>query len=68
MENGKFICTKISNVDFGLIFVTYLPSDTLGMKLYLTPDGKPAPPLPLSPEALISSTIQSGPLAKISAV
>lgn len=47
---------------------TYLPSLTLGMKLYLSPLGNPAPPLPLSPEALISSMIQSWPMDTISLV
>ncbi len=42
--------------------VLYLPSDTFGMKDHFNPEGKPAPPLPLSPEALISFTIQSAPL------
>lgn len=47
----------------------YLPSgETLGMKEYLSPDGKPAPPLPLSPDFLISSIIQSGPIVRISLV
>ena len=47
----------------------YLPSvETLGMKEYLSPVGNPAPPLPLNPDFLISSTIQSGPLDKISFV
>ena len=42
---------------------TYLPSETLGMKEYLSPEGKPAPPLPLSPDFLISSMIQSWPIS-----
>lgn len=46
----------------------YLPSLFFGMNEYLTPEGKPAPPLPLSPEALISSMIQSCPLRRISLV
>ena len=41
------------------------PSDTFGMNEYLSPDGKPAPPLPRSPEALIWSIIQSEPLRTI---
>jgi len=39
--------------------VGYLPSDTFGMKEYLRPEGKPAPPLPRRPDFLISSMIQS---------
>lgn len=35
---------------------------TLGMKLYLRPEGNPAPPRPRSPEFLISSMIHSGPM------
>ena len=47
----------------------YLPSGlTLGMKEYFNPEGKPAPPLPLSPLFLISSMIQSGPKARMSLV
>ena len=46
----------------------YLPSETLGMKEYFKPEGKPAPPLPLRPDFLISSMIQSGPMARISLV
>jgi hypothetical protein len=45
-----------------------LPSDTFGMKLYFVPEEKPAPPLPLRPEAFISSMIQLGPLRRISLV
>ncbi len=47
---------------------TYLPSETLGMKEYLSPDGKPAPPRPLKPDFLISSMIQSGPIEIMSLV
>ena len=47
---------------------TYLPSETFGMNEYFRPDGKPAPPLPLKPDFLISSIIQSCPLSKMSLV
>jgi hypothetical protein len=38
------------------------PSDFLGMKDHLSPEGKPAPPRPRRPDALMSSTIWSGPI------
>jgi len=38
------------------------------MKEYLSPEGKPAPPLPLNPLFFNSSIIQSGPLRTISFV
>ena len=41
------------------------PSLALGMKLHLRPEGKPAPPRPRRPEALMSSTIWSGPVHMI---
>ena len=46
----------------------HLPSETLGIKEYFRPEGKPAPPLPLRPDFLISSIIQSCPIARISLV
>jgi hypothetical protein len=52
----------------GLLSRAYLPSDTFGMKLYFVPEEKPAPPRPRSPEALISSMIQAGPLSRMSFV
>jgi hypothetical protein len=47
---------------------TYLPSETLGMKEYFRPEGKPAPPRPRKPDFLISSMIQSGPIERMSFV
>ncbi len=44
------------------------PSVFLGMKDHFSPEGKPAPPLPRSPESLISWTIQSGPIHMMSLV
>ncbi len=44
------------------------PSDCLGMNDHFSPVGKPAPPRPLNPEALICSTIQSRPCARNPAV
>lgn len=38
------------------------------IKLHFIPDGNPAPPLPLSPEAFISEMSQSWPLSRISLV
>ena len=43
-------------------------NNTFGMKLHFKPDGKPAPPLPLSPDFFISPTIQSAPLTTKSLV
>ena len=42
------------------------PSSGLFMKLHLSPEGNPAPPLPRSPLALISFTIHSLPFSTIS--
>ena len=42
--------------------------NTFGMKLHFKPDGKPAPPLPRSPDFFISPTIQSAPLTTRSLV
>src|SRR4051794_12386290 len=39
----------------------HLPSLARGMKLHFRPEGKPAPPRPRNPDALMSSTIPSGP-------
>lgn len=48
---------------------SYLPSyETFGINEYFKPEGNPAPPLPLNPDFLISSTIQSCPMLKISLV
>jgi len=52
----------------GINKLTYLPSETLGMKEYFKPEGKPAPPLPLRPESLISSIIHSCGIDRISFV
>jgi len=45
-----------------------LPSLTFGMNEYFSPDGKPAPPLPLRPLALISSMTQSWVMVMMSLV
>ena len=41
---------------------------TLGMKLHLRPEGKPAPPRPRRPDFFIWSMIQSRPLSRMSLV
>ena len=64
-KKWKFSCQKLANQ----IKSKYLPSGLdLGMKEYFKPEGNPAPPLPLSPDFLISSITQSGPFSRMSFV